>query len=162
MAINQDLEQRPEAKREQLILSLGEQLSALISASRALTATAAATFQPDMQPAAFHVAQWLCAFGPAKASKVAEAVAMDRSATSRLTRELVQAGIVESRPDPADGRGVLLSVTDRGRKRMSEANALKGDIFRHRLEPWSDGDLILLTQLLRQLLEVGHPSDRPH
>src|SRR5918999_3718364 len=105
-------------RRERLLLSLGEQLNALLSASRALTVDAAASFQPELQPAAFHIAQWLHAFGPAKVSRVAEAVAMDRSATSRLTRELVRTGMIESRPDPADGRGVVLSLSDHGRDKI--------------------------------------------
>jgi DNA-binding MarR family transcriptional regulator len=124
-------------RRERLLLSLGEQLNALLSASRALTVDAAASFQPELQPAAFHIAQWLHAFGPAKVSRVAEAVAMDRSATSRLTRELVRTGMIESRPDPADGRGVVLSLSDHGRDKIGKAIEHKGEVFRDRIEGWS-------------------------
>jgi len=92
-----------------LWLSLGEQLNALLSASRAVTTEMAATFDADLQPAAYHVIQWLHAFGPAQASHVAEALAMDRSATSRLVRQLKQAGLVESRPDPAVIRPAILT-----------------------------------------------------
>src|SRR5690349_10250705 len=83
-----------------LWLSLGEQLNALLSASRAVTTEMAASFGADLQPAAYHIVQWLHAFGPAQASHVADGLAMDRSATSRLVRQLRQAGIVEARPDP--------------------------------------------------------------
>src|SRR3982074_3274843 len=73
-------------QREQCIRALGAALSALVSQSRALTAQAAATLHTELQPAAFHIAVWLNAFGPAKPSAVAKAVGMDRSAASRLTR----------------------------------------------------------------------------
>ena len=133
-----------------LWLSLGEQLNALLSASRAVTPEMAATFDADLQPAAYHVIQWLHAFGPAQASHGAEALAMDRSATSRLVRQLKQAGLVESRPDPADKRGVILSLTDQGSDQMRAAIKLKGELFRRRLAGWSAADLRLFTTLLRR------------
>ncbi|KQY63087.1 MULTISPECIES: MarR family transcriptional regulator [Ensifer] len=54
---------------------------------------------------------------------------MDRSATSRLVRQLKQAGIVESRPDPADKRGVILSLTDQGATKIRAAIKYKGEVF---------------------------------
>ncbi|MGY3489251.1 DNA-binding MarR family transcriptional regulator [Bradyrhizobium sp. USDA 4011] len=133
-----------------LWLSLGEQLNALLSASRAVAAEMAASFDADLPPAAYHIIQWLHAFGPAQASHVADALAMDRSATSRLVRQLKQAGIVESRPDPADKRGVLLSLTDQGSNKMRAAIKHKGEVFRRRLDGWSEADLRLFTALLRR------------
>jgi DNA-binding MarR family transcriptional regulator len=88
--------------------------------------------------------------GPAKVSSVAEAVAMDRSATSRLTARLVDSGMIEARPDPSDGRGVVLNLTDRGRKKVSRALVRKGDVFRQRIDAWSDAELELLAGLLRR------------
>jgi DNA-binding MarR family transcriptional regulator len=144
--------------REVLILALGAQLSALLSASRALTAEASAVFHPDLPPAAFHIARWLHAFGSAKVSSVAEAVAMDRSATSRLTARLVDLGMIEARPDPSDGRGVVLKLTDRGRKRVSQALVRKGDVFRQRIDGWHDADLELLADLLRRFNDLPQNS----
>ncbi|MBK5417892.1 MarR family winged helix-turn-helix transcriptional regulator [Pseudomonas sp. TH31] len=137
-------------ERETLVLALGEQLSALLSASRALTVATSAEFHPDLPPAAFHIAHWLHVFGPAKVSCVAEAVAMDRSATSRLTARLIDLELVEARPDPLDGRGTILSLSRRGRKKIRQAILHKGDVFRQRIDDWSDVDLEQLTQLLRR------------
>jgi DNA-binding MarR family transcriptional regulator len=134
--------------RETIVRALGEQLNALLSNSRAFMADAGAGFHPDLPPAAFHIARWLHAFGAAKVSRVAEAVAMDRSATSRLTARLIDLGLVEGRPDPADGRGVVLELTDLGRKSIERAITRKGDVFRQKIEPWSDTDLELFAALL--------------
>lgn len=133
-----------------LWLSLGEQLNALLSASRAVATEMAASFDADLQPAAYHIIQWLHAYGPAQASHVADGLAMDRSATSRLVRQLKQAGIVESRPDPADKRGVILSLTDQGATKIRAAIKYKGEVFRRRLDGWSEADLRLFTALLRR------------
>ncbi|MBB4836996.1 DNA-binding MarR family transcriptional regulator [Sphingomonas kyeonggiensis] len=136
-------------------LLLGEQLNALLSASRAVTARMSDSFGADLQPAAFHVVQWLHAFGPAQASQVADALAMDRSATSRLVGQLRQAGLVESRAGTADRRSVILSLTEEGSRRMQAAIAYKGEVFRHRLEGWSETDIGHLTALLRRFNSDG-------
>jgi len=141
--------------RETLVHALGGQLSALLSASRALTADAAASFHPDLPPAAFHIAQWLHSFGAAKVSRVAEAVAMDRSATSRLTARLTDFELVEARPDPADGRGVVLGLTDLGRRSIDRAITRKGDVFRQKIETWSNADLELFTTLLSRFNDLA-------
>lgn len=136
--------------RETLVLALGEQISALLSASRTLTVETSAKFHPGLPPAAFHIARWLHAFGPANASRVAEAVAMDRSATSRLTARLVELELVEARPDPLDGRGTVLNLTQRGRRKIRQAILHKGDAFRQRVDDWSDAELEQLARLLRR------------
>src|SRR5882757_3111682 len=98
-------------QREQRILALGGTLNALVSQSRALMAQAAVTFHPELQPAGFHIALWLNTFGPAKPSAVAQAVGMDRSAASRLIRELARLGLITTSIDPSDRRSSVLSLT---------------------------------------------------
>jgi len=138
-------------ERPALEEALGEQLNALLSASRAIMVEAAATFHPDVPPAAFHIAYRLHAFGADNAGVVAEAVAMDRSATSRLAARLIELGLIATHPDPNDGRGVILELTESGRARVDQAIAYKGDIFHQKIKTWSNADLELFTTLLRRL-----------
>jgi DNA-binding MarR family transcriptional regulator len=142
------------SRREQRIRALGGTLNALISQSRVLTAQAAVTFHAELQSAAFHIALWLNTFGPAKPSAVAQAVGMDRSAASRLTRELVRLGLVKTSTDPSDRRSIVLSLTVEGRRRIEAAMQEKGATFRQRIASWSDEDLLLCTELLRKLIDV--------
>ncbi len=58
--------------RDELLASVGEQVGALVTAARSLTAAASAQLHPDLQPAAFHIVQWIKAFGPAHAGAIAE------------------------------------------------------------------------------------------
>jgi DNA-binding MarR family transcriptional regulator len=150
---------RNDARREQRIRALGSVLNALLSQSRALTAQAAVTFHAELQPAAFHIALWLNAFGPAKPSAVARAMAMDRSAASRLTRELVRLGLIETSTDPSDRRSIVLSLTADGRRRMNAAMQAKGNTFRQRVASWSEQDLLLCTDLLQRLLDAPADAD---
>jgi DNA-binding MarR family transcriptional regulator len=155
LGLNAGRTQGNDSRREQRILALGGALNALVSQARALTAQAGVTFHPELQPAAFHIALWLNAFGPAKPSAVAQAVAMDRSAASRLTRKLVRLKLVKTSSDSSDGRGVVLSLTADGRRRIDAAMQAKGATFRQRIASWSEEDLLLCTDLLRKLTDVS-------
>jgi DNA-binding MarR family transcriptional regulator len=137
--------------REAIVRELGAELNALISASRAVMAGAAESFQPPISGSAFQVLQWLHSFGPAKASRIANALIMDRSVVSRLTKQLGQYGLAESQPDDQDGRGVVYTLTERGRTKAAEAIARKGNLFEMRIKQWQEADLEHLTRLLRRL-----------
>lgn len=139
-----------EAERERHLAAVGEQLGALVTAARALMASAAAQFSPDLQPAAFHVVSWLKAFGPANAGTVAEGVAMDKSAVSRLIRDLKEVGLLQAAPDPDDRRATVLSITPLGEARLSEVFEQKGLAFRKRTEGWNAEDLATFAELLRR------------
>lgn len=152
MALDNGKAPRNDRRRVRCIRELGAALHALVSQSRALTAAAAATFHTELQPAAFHIALWLNAFGPAKPSAVAQAVGMDRSATSRLIRELVRLGLIATSTDPSDRRSIVLSLTPDGRRRLEGAMQTKGAVFEQRLASWSVDDIELCTALLRRLL----------
>src|SRR5258706_16322134 len=134
-------------RREQRIRAVGAALNPRVSQSRALTAQAAVAFHAELQPAAFHIALWLNAFGPAKPSAVAQAVGMDRSAASRLIRELVRLGLIAASTDPTDRRSIALSLTVDGRQRLEAAMQTKGAAFQQRLASWSVEDLELCTEL---------------
>src|SRR5882757_4924366 len=159
MALDTGETPRNDGRRVQCVRALGAALNALVSQSRALTAVSAATFHTELQPAAFHIALWLNAFGPAKPSAVAQAVGMDRSATSRLIRELVRLGLIATSTDPSDRRSVVLSLTVDGRQRLEGAMQTKGAAFQARLASWSEEDLELCTDLLRRLLDVPANKD---
>ncbi len=139
----------PDGRRE-LELALGTELNALLSASRALTEKSAARFHPELRPAAFHLARWLYAFGPAKPSAIAREVGMDRSATSGLIRQMKQLDLVRSAPDPADSRGVIISLTAAGRARVVDALDLRGSEFFQRTKTWGEAELSALVELLRK------------
>ncbi len=136
--------------REKLLASVGEQVGALVTAARSLTAAASAQLHPDLQPAAFHIVQWIKAFGPAHAGAIAEGIAMDKSAVSRLIRDLKQTGILRATPDENDRRAALLSITALGEKRLKKVQEQKGQVFHERLERWSGEDLATFAELLRR------------
>lgn len=141
--------------REQALLELGTQLNALLSSARAFTAEAAADFTPAVSGASFQVLQWLHAVGATRSTRVAEALAMDRSALSRLLQPLTQARLVEAYPDPSDGRVTIYALTKDARKKMDRALANKGNRFSERLHGWSSTEISQLAGLLARLNDAG-------
>ncbi|MFK4834099.1 MarR family winged helix-turn-helix transcriptional regulator [Microbacterium sp. ZW T2_14] len=141
----------PSDERERLELALGDQVNALLSATRALTERSAARFHEGLQPAAFHIARWLYAFGPAKPSVIAEAIGMDRSSTSTLIGRMRRLDLVAASPDPDDRRGVIVGLTKAGTVRVGDALADRGDELHARTRDWSTEDLSQLIALLGRL-----------
>jgi DNA-binding MarR family transcriptional regulator len=141
--------------RRALELELGEQLNVLLTAAHALGTQAAAYFDEGLQPAAFHVARWLHAHGPATSSAIAENVAMDRSATSRLLGQLRRLGFVARESDSKDRRGMIFSLTDDGRERLNLALEQRGLVFYGRTEPWTDSELRRFTAMLRRFNTIS-------
>lgn len=138
----------PEAGREELILALGAQINILLVSSRAVLAQSAQRFDPDLQPAAFQIAQWLALHGPANANRVADALGMDKSAISRLTKSLSALNILQSALDPQDRRGVIHEITPEGRERVAVANQAKTTAFLDKLAGWEKEDLAVFAGLL--------------
>jgi DNA-binding MarR family transcriptional regulator len=53
--------------------------------------------------------------GPVRISELNHHVLLSQPALSRLADRLAERGLIQRRPDPADRRGVLLSLTEAGR-----------------------------------------------
>jgi len=143
----------PTAQPTTLVDEVGSQLSRLLVSARAITTEAARRFHPDLQPAAFHIARWLLAFGPSRTNDIARGVGMDRSAASRLLEALRSAGLVRVEADPADGRANAVLLTPAGRRQVTRALQWKGGVFHDRLATWNAQDLEDLARLIAKLNE---------
>jgi DNA-binding MarR family transcriptional regulator len=143
--------ERPANQRTPLVDEVGAELSRLLVSARAVITEAASRFHPDLPPAAFHVARWLLAFGPSRTSDIAEGVAMDRSAVSRLVDALDTARLVRVEVDPSDRRANSVRLTPAGRRRVTRALQWKGGVFHDRLATWNEHDLENLARLLAKL-----------
>ena len=139
----------------------GEAINALLAATRALSERSAARFHEGLQPAAFHIARWLYAFGPARPSAIAEAVGMDRSSTSTLIGRMRTLGLLESRPDPGDRRSVIVALSETGRARTAASLADRAEQFERRTRRWSAQDVRTLARLLRRLTDDSGKGGDP-
>ena len=69
---------------------------------------------------------------------------------ARHDAALVQAGLLERRADPVDGRACLLVPTDKAGAVLSEHNDIRLQHFSRMLSDWSDRDLRRFAALLQR------------
>jgi DNA-binding MarR family transcriptional regulator len=148
-----------EPSRSDALAELGMELSAMLAAARAFAAETAVLFDPPLSSAAFQIVQWLHGAGPMRSMQIADGLAMDRSALSRVLKQLAQAGLVDAHVDPQDGRATVYMLTEVARARMNDALALKGMRYEQRLAAWSNADICQLTELLRRLNGARRTSE---
>jgi DNA-binding MarR family transcriptional regulator len=145
---------------------LGQQM---IRQSRTMHAMKAAMFADttlDVDPGALAVLAHLVRGGVCRQGALAEGSLLDPSTVSRHVAALVRARLVERRPDPADGRAVVLVATGEGEAVVDGLQATRDRMLRIALQDWSEADLDSLAALMsrlnddfetyRQVLPVQH------
>lgn len=66
-------------------------------------------------------------------SVLADAISASRPSTSRLVRRLERRGLVEAMPDPDDGRGLLVRLSDRGLAVRAAVVSRRRELIRERI-----------------------------
>lgn len=100
--------------------------------------------------------------GDVRARDLAAVCDLDTSTVSRHLRQLGDAGLIERRPDPDDGRAHLLSLSPAGMRATDRAHAERRRLILDRLADWPAEDVAALAILLSRLAaDVGEPPLTP-
>src|SRR5436190_6101925 len=94
--------------------------------------------------------------GPLTPSGLAEIERIKRPTATRILRVLLEAGLVDRAPDPADGRSALVSVNAAGRERLRRLRGRKNAYLARRMRDLPAADVATLDRaaiLLEQILE---------
>ena len=86
--------------------------------------------------------------GLARSSAVVEDLGIDKGAVSRQIQHLVDLGLLDRAPDPADGRAVLLSVSEDARARLASVQAERSERFDRRLGEFTTSELVAFADQL--------------
>jgi DNA-binding MarR family transcriptional regulator len=95
----------------------------------------------------------IAAAGTMRVSEVARTQGVDKSTISPQLRRLEQRGLLARTTDPADGRVVLVTVTDDGRRWREDLDATGAAVFADALRDWSRDDVATLATLLTRLAD---------
>jgi DNA-binding MarR family transcriptional regulator len=71
--------------------------------------------------------------GPIRLSELADIEGVNPTMLSRIVAKLEDAGLLRRRPDPADGRAVLVEATDLGRTEQRRLRAERTELLTARL-----------------------------
>ena len=137
---------------------LEQQLARLTRRARRVVAERATMVHPDLQPAAYLMLALLLDRGCLRPSEVVEFFDIDKGSISRQVHQLVELGLVEKSRDLEDGRALMLTLTDAGRRGMAQVARTRRARYSERLGDWSDEDLEALVGLLTR---YNASLDRP-
>lgn len=85
-------------------------------------------------------------------SRLMQLVTLTSGAMTNRIDRLEAAGLVERKEDPADRRGVLISLTEAGEKLVNEAIAVRLEDARNLISCLSSNEQATLAKLLRKLM----------
>ncbi|MFJ9039908.1 MarR family winged helix-turn-helix transcriptional regulator [Streptomyces sp. NPDC102406] len=90
-------------------------------------------------------------YGDMRMSRLAELLAVDMSVASRHVAHAADRGWIERRPDPADKRSRILTLTAEGHAQMEDLNLRTTELLADRLSDWSDDEVSQLITLMTRL-----------
>ncbi|MEH3108212.1 MAG: MarR family winged helix-turn-helix transcriptional regulator [Sphingomonas fennica] len=119
----------------------------------------------DMAVAEWRVLAHLAQMGERSASAVSAAALVERSEVSRAVARLTADGLVHARPNPANARSRLLSLTEAGRARFAATRAARLGFFATVMQGFTpdeaaalDGALLRIAQQVERMGQLP-PSD---
>lgn len=133
------------------VARLSQEVTRLVRASHALRAQLHGRHADGIEWAGYMLLFQLCTGGPQRSSTLAANACVDPSTVSRQVATLVEAGLVERRADPHDGRASLLAATARGVARHRTIHERRDRAFALLVADWSEADVTTLVTLLDRL-----------
>ena len=91
--------------------------------------------------------------GPQRVGEIAQTLGTDPSTVSRKVAALVDAGLVERRVDPADGRAHLLAATAAGERKSVDGRRYRIDLVTAVLAEWPEESRHQLATLLARFAD---------
>jgi DNA-binding MarR family transcriptional regulator len=128
---------------------------AIVRTARRLRQEAAGSGR-ELTPTAVAALATVERHGPLTPSELAQIERIKRPTATRILRVLVEAGLVDRAPDPADGRSALVSVNAAGRERLRRLRGRKNAYLARRMRDLPAEDLRTLdraAEILEGILE---------
>ncbi|MEV0807173.1 MarR family transcriptional regulator [Micromonospora sp. NPDC050200] len=124
-----------------LLMRLGE-------ATRRATGTAE---HRVLDRAAYVILRHLDKAGAQNVSALAARLNLDGSTVTRQVSAMQRDGLITRAPDPADGRGTVVSATPAGLQRMAAVRAARTRLYGDILADWTGDDRDTLATMLHRL-----------
>jgi DNA-binding MarR family transcriptional regulator len=105
----------------------------------------------DLTPTQFAALAKIKELGKVTQNLLGRHTAMDPATIQGVVQRLQARGLIQRKPDPADRRVTLLSLTDPGAELAERAIARARDVTRATLEPLDAAERAQLIELLRKL-----------
>lgn len=135
-------------RRAESLRQLEGEVGVMIRRIRRVLWERARAVHPDLQPASYLMLVYLADHGALRGSGIAEALCIDKGAVSRQLHHLVELGLVDRSPDPADGRATLVSASADAVRRIMDVAEDRRRWLDERLGDWTDEELAGFAEVL--------------
>jgi DNA-binding MarR family transcriptional regulator len=141
-------QQTQDAERVDALRQVELEVGVLIRRVRRVIGERARAVHPDLQAPSYLMLGYVINEGPIRASALSAVFDLDKGAISRQVQHLVDLGLVDRTPDPADGRATLLSVSDEGARRFQDVTDHRRRFFDERLGEWTADEILAFAHTL--------------
>lgn len=95
--------------------------------------------------------------GPMRLAELAQIEQVSAPSTTRLVSELESQGLVSRRPDPVDGRAILISITTAGTETVLRARSARGEMVQELFSQLSADEVAAIERALPALEKTLEP-----
>jgi DNA-binding MarR family transcriptional regulator len=141
---------------DEAMRSVADSFERIALAARRSGRRAAADLGEDLPPAVWPVLREVLRADRIQASAIVTTLGMDKSAVSRLLKDLREHGLVDAERDEHDARAYWILPTPLARQRAAEILRVQQDRLRAQLAGWDEQDLERFAVLLDRL--AGPPA----
>lgn len=127
---------------------LESEIGVLMRRARRVIAERAQAVHPDLPGISYLMLGYIRDNGPVRATEVGAAFHVDKAAVSRHLQQMLEMGLLAKRPDPEDGRAMLISTTAEADERMRAIMVERRRWLDERLGEWGADELETLISLL--------------
>ena len=155
MTADKSVEDAPvEDPRDESLTRLEGEIGVLMWRAKRAMKERGRMLHPDLPPGGYLMLTWIAERAPVRASALVEGLGIDKGAVSRMVQAMVDLGLLERHPDPADGRASLVSVTAEARSALDRVTRERRVRFDLRLSEWSPVEIDQLSAMLSRYNEA--------
>jgi len=148
--------------RERAVRDVESEVVALFGKVRAAAATAAQDVHAQLTVSAYRILLRINEESGSRITDLAGHFQVGKPTMSRQVAALEQLGLVARRPDPADGRGALVLLTDDGRTAFARARARRHEWIAGRLREFTDSEVSTFAGLLSRFVRRTADESAEH
>lgn len=123
--------------RAATLLRLEQEVGSLVRRLRRIISERARAVHPELQSSSYLLLAHVAESGPVRASSLVCHFQIDKGAISRQLQHLIDLGLLERTPDPADGRAHLVSASADALQRLQDVSRQRRAVVDEQLDGWS-------------------------
>src|SRR4051794_2662601 len=140
-----------ETSRDRVTTEIEVAIGDLFRIGRSWNKDLATRFEPELSPLAFGILRYVMQHPPVRSADIVTKFGLDKASVSRQIRQLRDNGLIDSTPDPSDGRAGLLVATDEATRTYEKYRDQTRAEYRAVLDEWTEEELEGFARMLRRL-----------